>query len=667
MKSLPFSRSPLAQALFPWRLIPAAVLSTLTLLAAQPAGAVMMDLGNLPGASGGIEAQAISGDGKVVVGDAWTQNLGYMLFSQSATQGLIQVGRTFGTGAYAYGVSSDGTSIVGTAQIVPSSPVRRAFLWSASSGFKDLGTLGGEDSDGRGISDDGSVVVGGSANAADTNRAFRWTAGGGMQDLGSLVQNGESYAFAVSGDGNVVVGRSDTAAGVRAVIWNNSTGVTTNLGSFGGTSEARAANRDGSVVVGDSSDGANSRAFRWTLAGGLQNLGTLGGARSYARDVNADGSVVVGGAQQADGATRAYRWTQAGGMTNLGVLTGQTVSEARGVSDDGHTVVGTSGNRAFIWSATDSAIQDLSNVQVSQIISSDTLYHLTSAQNRRIRDLNQTQCIPGATQRYCLSAGLTGYKGEATTSGTQGIGQVAAGLRLNEHWALGASAQLANADLNIDSAKQDKAYALSLWGSFQQNADNLGWNGNASLAMGNSDSSFERGIGLTDVQRARATTTMSSAALRAAVGYGLQAGRTRLTPELALSHGRTDYDGFTERNVAFPLTINSGHSTDTYATLGVRSDTPISAKGTVHLNLAVDTLLNDDTPAIEGSSAVPGLSRFTYTSNLDKRRVVPVAMAGYSHAIDANSTLGGGVQVATAQYQGERAVFGLGVQYRYAF
>jgi probable HAF family extracellular repeat protein len=57
--------------------------------------------------------------------------------------------------------------------------------WSQSLTW--LGTLpGGGGSEAYGVSADGSVVVGRAYNAAWQWRAFRWTASGGMQDLGTL-------------------------------------------------------------------------------------------------------------------------------------------------------------------------------------------------------------------------------------------------------------------------------------------------------------------------------------------------------------------------------------------------------------------------------------------------------------------------------------------------
>jgi probable HAF family extracellular repeat protein len=79
--------------------------------------------------------------------------------------------------------------------------------------MQDLGTLGGNASWAWGVSADGSVVVGYAQNADGQWRAFRWTASGGMEDLNTTYASlltPDSYlewAFDISADGRCIVGR----------------------------------------------------------------------------------------------------------------------------------------------------------------------------------------------------------------------------------------------------------------------------------------------------------------------------------------------------------------------------------------------------------------------------------------------------------------------------
>ena len=95
--------------------------------------------------------------------------------------------------------------------------------------MQNLGTLGGDYSEAYGVSADGTVVVGRSANAAGQWRVFRWTASNGMQDLGTLGGD-ETYAYGVSANGAVVVGWSYWW---RAFRWTPATGMQ-DLGDLGG-------------------------------------------------------------------------------------------------------------------------------------------------------------------------------------------------------------------------------------------------------------------------------------------------------------------------------------------------------------------------------------------------------------------------------------------------
>ncbi len=207
-----------------------------------------------------------------------------------------------------------------------------------------LGALGGTQSEAFGVSADGTVVVGTYLSASGVFRAFRWTLEEGMQDLGTLPDDATSAAYGVSADGTVVVGEAQNASGeYRAFRWVQGQGMQ-DLGTLGGDySDAFGVSSDGRVVVGYSENASNQyRAFRWTLEEGMQDLGTLPDYESSeAYGVSADGTVVVGRAYYS-GYSRAFRWVQGQGMEDLNSLLPEVyvLEIARAISPDGRYIVG---------------------------------------------------------------------------------------------------------------------------------------------------------------------------------------------------------------------------------------------------------------------------------------------------------------------------------------
>jgi probable extracellular repeat, HAF family len=179
-----------------------------------------------------------------------------------------------------------------------------------------LGTLpGGFWSDAYGVSADGSVVVGYAQNAAGQWSAFRWTEAGGMQDLGTLPGGCCSSAYGVSADGSVVVGWAYSVGQWRAFRWTAAGGMQ-DLGTLGGReSVAYGVSADGSVVVGVARNAAgDGRAFRWTALGGMEDLNTTyaslltnGSVLLVARAISPDGRYIVGwGVNAAKGRIEAF-------------------------------------------------------------------------------------------------------------------------------------------------------------------------------------------------------------------------------------------------------------------------------------------------------------------------------------------------------------------------
>jgi probable HAF family extracellular repeat protein len=104
--------------------------------------------------------------------------------------------------------------------------------------------------------------------------------------------------------------------------------------------------------VGFSKSAFGGEAFRWTAGGGMIGLGDLpGGVFSSSADgVSSDGSVVVGSSNSAFGG-EAFRWTAGDGMVGMGVLPGDNASHAMAPSANGSVIVGTSNQKAFLWTA----------------------------------------------------------------------------------------------------------------------------------------------------------------------------------------------------------------------------------------------------------------------------------------------------------------------------
>ena len=172
----------------------------------------------------------------------------------------------------ANGVSADGSVVVGYGDQKIDGvayEVYQAFKWTPSAGMVGLGWLPGGRrlSEAYGISADGSTIVGTSDSAAGS-QAMRYTAAEGMVGLG--LPAGASYggAVAASTNGSVIVGYNNFAGNDHAFRWTTADGMT-DLGMLPGDSfsEATAVSADGSIVVGQSAPDFNQqRAFIWDKA-----------------------------------------------------------------------------------------------------------------------------------------------------------------------------------------------------------------------------------------------------------------------------------------------------------------------------------------------------------------------------------------------------------------
>jgi len=289
----------------------------------------------------------VSANGEMVVGSSGSRG-----FRWTRAGGLRDLGAIpGGTYSRAYGVSADGSVIVGMCG--PSAPFNWevAFRWTEAGGMIPLGGLpAGNRSSAIGVSADGSTVVGSNGEYLRVVRSFRWTAAGGMVDLGTVPGLSVGLATGVNADGSVVVGSCGVIdwPTIAPFRWSASTGMQQlPMPEWAETGVANVISSNGSTIVGYVYGHAVKHAVRWT-GNGLDDIGAAVPERySEAMGASGDGSVVVG---EMDGEARvvAFMWTAELGMVDLNVylpsqgvdLTGWSLELARDISSDGRTIIG---------------------------------------------------------------------------------------------------------------------------------------------------------------------------------------------------------------------------------------------------------------------------------------------------------------------------------------
>ena len=308
---------------------------------------------------------SMSADGSVVVG-VWG-NEG-PAWRWTAGTGVVDIGSISQT----VSVSRDGRTVVGTAK--DSQGIGYAAVWQSGQQWVTLPPppnslpQDGKATVGYGVSADGSVIVGLSyLNAEDPQtraktrsaQAFRYDARTGTVPLGTLT-GGTTRASVVSGDGHVIAGWDDlkgkgsgNGPWFGAIWWD---GMERLMNPFNNVGQVEGVNDSGSVLVGRGHPMAFTHAYRYTSwDGAVVDLGAVkrGGDQ---------GGIGIGGGPSDP--------------------TFEDTSIALAVSDDSAVVVGTSGYQpptdAFIWTP-DTKILKLSDYLTSKGVTGHERWTLVTA------------------------------------------------------------------------------------------------------------------------------------------------------------------------------------------------------------------------------------------------------------------------------------------------
>ncbi|MEQ1509555.1 MAG: autotransporter domain-containing protein [Sphingopyxis sp.] len=342
----------------------------------------------------GTFANAISGDGQIVVGfgnrsacaNAWRNGVPQLLNdpnSNPTVGGMVQASST----------NTDGSIIVGDARGTGfGSGYNQTTIWTATTGFYNPPEVvaGSRQAIGSGyVNANGTYFA---LNVSDYTRntisgdfsqysgriaAYRWSPVSGYEAIGSLGSRYDMVATGIDAAGSAIAGTAiDPATGTDriAFVWRAASGLTSlshlsnnPAGGVSAASTAEAISRDGTTIVGRSLDASGfSQAAFWrnsTITGlgflpGLSptQTGLFADNATKAQAVNADGSIIVGttGSGFQNPTSLAWRWTSASGMqdlnlfaTNAGInLGGYVLTDAVGLSDSGQYITGNSFNAA---------------------------------------------------------------------------------------------------------------------------------------------------------------------------------------------------------------------------------------------------------------------------------------------------------------------------------
>lgn len=254
--------------------------------------------------AGGVQskASAVSGDGRVVVGEADAPDSGGIALVGFSWAGGSMTGLgvlEFGTTSSASAVNEDGTIIVGTGDddVEPA-----GIIWE--NGAIEKLASGFEPEHPAGITPDGNVIVGQSAQTAYF-RVRDPELVGTMKPLDGATS---CRATAVSANGTVAVGWCSMNGTPRAARWAvEDDAPAEDLGTLTGSGESRALATDetGTRIVGD----ANGEAVVWldgTTPESLAAVLTAAGADlaglepAVATGISADGRTIVGYGQRGD-------------------------------------------------------------------------------------------------------------------------------------------------------------------------------------------------------------------------------------------------------------------------------------------------------------------------------------------------------------------------------
>ncbi len=560
------------------------------------------NIGNLGGDT--TSAQAISSDGSTIVGysNSTASSINYEAF-------IYQNGTMTGLGflsgdiySSAYGVSGDGSSIVGQ------SGSNRSFIYTNGTMSEIFSTLGGSSIYAMGISYDGSVVVGYGQNANSVNRAFKYE-NSVMTDLGSLGgANAESYAYKISDDNSVIIGDSEISAGnYQAFKYSN--GTMTDLGTLGGSdSSAYDLSADGSIIVGASTNSAgNYHAFKYSNDT-MTDLGTLGGLNSYATAISSDGTIIAGVSQNSSGEDRLFLYNDSS-------------------------------------STTDSSMIDTENTILSFYQNGAQLYSLLNLKNSLLRNSLSQDCNKFGAKNLCLSIGYR-YANTNIHNAQENSTNLKLAYKINQNLRIGTIIDQTFTSSDPQNFNNKNSQPLfGIFANLAENSNELGFNLRVAGAYQNSALSIKR-TALENTESGAGNSSIKSSGLSAEISYAAKiSNNLKLQPFAGIRQTEIMRSSYVETSEAsFPVTYEAVKQKFTTTNFGVKSSFNLNKKTELNLGIGFEYNLRNRVDGYCGSIYAVG-SFALKAPNV--RKLTTLIDGGVSHEISESKHISGNIIYGT--------------------
>ena len=406
----------------------------------------------------------------------------------------------------------------------------------------------------------------------------------------------------------------------------------------------------------------------------MTSLGALDlGQDSIATGVNFDGTVVVGSSGSNEG-TRAFRWIEGAGMLSLGVLTGGNSSGASGINIDGSVIFGTSdstnGVRAFIWRE-GGGMEDYENLILSfPVVANDSAVALAQSQFALGEVMDQTVFAADGKMVMSARAGLLHTERNPTHVGQRdtSLAALSFGYGLSDTVTVGASLGVNGTSLKNNAFDMETGRNIALWGLYSAGGTaRTGLQFGAAIGYGTNEGEIARGRLLTDVNLATGGSKVTTQAVEASLGYGIEkANGWLLTPSVTLAHFDTTRAGYTEAGASFNATYDAMEFSRTELTLAVEGEVKVGENGRMRIGGGIEQELNPKKPRLSGTTDLPALPTFDIEGDFVPNKTRPFVTAGYTHDFGNGSSVTADVKLGRAVY-GNSPDIGLGVGYGWKF